>query len=137
MSARWRGLAISLSFVALLAMGGRALADDDQNRHEMQSSAFNAVLTFDQETPTPPVASSGEGEASFLLSHDGTTLYYTLMATNTSSTVTASFTGDPAGGATGSFVAGDGGGGAEGVSPNFAKVAIVFLPRPPHVQCPS
>lgn len=93
MSARWRGLAVSLSMAAMLATGGHAWADNDHKsqHHEdsQQSTAFNAVLTFDEETPTPPTPSSGEGLASFLLSHDGTTLYYTLMATNTTSAVTA------------------------------------------------
>src|SRR5262249_4116325 len=90
---RWRGFAVILSIAAMLALGSSAWANDEHNHkhHGWQgmSSVFDALLTFDEETPTPLTHSDGEGLGSYLLSHDGATLFYALMATNTSGTVTA------------------------------------------------
>jgi len=86
----WIALSVVLSLVAALAFVGSALADHEDDKHPAppprpQSVAFQAVLTGRGEAP--PTTSTGVGIATFLLSKDGATLFYTLQVTGATSTI--------------------------------------------------
>jgi hypothetical protein len=81
----WVAIGIGLCALAVSGIASSAVADNDDQHG--QARAFEAVLTGPGEVP--PTTSTGEGLASFLLSQDGSTLYYTLEVTGASSTVNA------------------------------------------------
>jgi hypothetical protein len=89
----WISVSLVLSSLLLVIAVGSALADhdDDDNDHDKQPAAnalaFQAVMTGRAEVPAN--GSTGVGLGSFLLSRDGSTLYYTLEVTGASSTVNA------------------------------------------------
>ena len=83
---------VLLGVVVALALTGSALADRDDDKHEdkpatANSRIFQAVLTGRGEVP--PTTSDGLGLASYLLSRDGATLYYSLQVTGATSAVSA------------------------------------------------
>jgi hypothetical protein len=74
-----------LSIVVLVALTGSALADDDE---ELPSAlGYHSVLIGLNQVP--PVASVGRGLASYLITEDSATLYYTLDVLDVSSPITA------------------------------------------------
>jgi hypothetical protein len=79
-------LGIALCALAVFAVASSALAEDG-HEHGAMARAFDAVLTGPGEVP--PTTSTGEGLASFLLSQDASTLFYTLETSGASSTVNA------------------------------------------------
>ena len=86
----WIAGSALVSVLAALAFVGSALADHDDDKNDNQppassSVAFQAVLTGRGEVP--PTTSTGVGLATFLLSKDGATLYYSLEVTGASSTI--------------------------------------------------
>jgi hypothetical protein len=80
----WIALLLTLSAVAIVAAPGPALADDDD---EVSALAFGSVMIGLGEVP--PVASTGRGAATYLITGNGATLYYTLEVLDVSSPITA------------------------------------------------
>ena len=87
----WISASLVLSSFLLAIAVGSALADNDDEdndgRPASNALAFQAVMTGRAEVP--PNSSTGVGLGSFLLSRDGTTLYYSLEVTGASSPVSA------------------------------------------------
>jgi hypothetical protein len=74
---------LALGIAAISGAGGPALADDD----EPSALAFQSVMIGLGQVP--PVASTGRGVASYLITGNGATLYYTLQVLDVSSPITA------------------------------------------------
>ena len=80
-------LVLAFSAALLLALPHAALADDDDEHGSAQAGAFQSVMIGLGQVP--PVASIGRGLAGYLVTSNSGTLYYSLEAVDTSSTITA------------------------------------------------
>jgi len=83
MRRRWIVCVVAVSMVFVVGPSGAAVADDD----EPSALAFQAVMIGLGEVP--PVASTGRGVASYLITGNSATLYYTLQVLDVSSPITA------------------------------------------------
>jgi hypothetical protein len=78
-------LLVACTTATLPALACQSLADDDEQAPK--ALAFQSVMIGLGQVP--PVASTGRGVASYLLTGDGGTLYYALEGVDVSSTITA------------------------------------------------
>src|SRR5580765_1280803 len=81
----WKLCVLTLSVAPLLAAPVAVSADDDDD--EPAALAFQSVMIGLGEVP--PVASTGRGVASYLITGNSATLYYTLQVLDVSSPITA------------------------------------------------
>jgi hypothetical protein len=80
----WFAAICALSAMLVLGLPGAALADDDEAPAALGYQSVMIGLA-----QVPPVASVGRGLASYLITEDSATLYYSLQVLDTSSTITA------------------------------------------------
>jgi hypothetical protein len=82
----WISIPFALSALVVLALPGPALGDDDDHSSP-HALAFQSVMIGLAQVPE--VASTGRGVASYLVTSDSATLYYSVGVTEVSSTVGA------------------------------------------------
>jgi hypothetical protein len=82
----WLTTGLAVCLLVALVTGGSVLADE-RDQASSNAHVFEAVLHGSNEVP--PVSGSALGDASMLLNQNGDTVFYTVMVTGASSTVTA------------------------------------------------